>query len=131
MGQPKMILPWASTTVLGRVLEVLAAAGVGRTLVVTGAARAQVEQVCLSAGVANVYNPDYEAGEMLSSLQAGLRGCGPEWRAALVVLGDQPGIQEVVVRAVMERYRETSGLVVIPSYSRRRGHPWLVSRELW
>ncbi|MFH1186137.1 MAG: nucleotidyltransferase family protein [Chloroflexota bacterium] len=131
MGKPKMALPWAGTTVLGRVLLVVRAAGVEDLLVVTGAAREAVEAICLGAGVRTVPNPDYESGEMLSSLQIALRNLPPASRAALVVLGDQPSIQESVVDAVIRSHTESGASLVVPSYQRRRGHPWLVGREWW
>ena len=45
MGQPKMLLPWGETTVLGQVIETVQSAGVGNILVVTGGAREQVEEI--------------------------------------------------------------------------------------
>jgi molybdenum cofactor cytidylyltransferase len=131
MGKPKMPLPWGSTTVLGIVLRVIGAAGAEDTVVVTGAARDAVKAICHEAGVRTVENPDYESGEMLSSLKAGLQGVHPAAQAALVVLGDQPGIQEPVVRAVLRCHRESGASLVVPSYQRRRGHPWLIGQEWW
>ncbi|MEW6241034.1 MAG: nucleotidyltransferase family protein [Chloroflexota bacterium] len=73
MGQPKMLLPWGDSTVLGHILAVLKAAEVEDILVVTGGAREQVEAICKQASVRAVFNADYASGEMLSSIQAGVR----------------------------------------------------------
>lgn len=43
MGQPKMLLPWGETTVLGQVVATIAAAGIEDILVVTGGEREGVE----------------------------------------------------------------------------------------
>lgn len=76
MGQPKMLLPWGETTVLGQVVATFAAAGIEEILVVTGGARQPVEaavaELAREFPVRAVYNPDYARGEMLSSLQRGL-----------------------------------------------------------
>jgi molybdenum cofactor cytidylyltransferase len=135
MGRPKMTLPLGASTVIGQVVASLAQAGLERILVVTGADRQGVEQALsrLPSGpvVETVYNPAFAAGEMLSSLQAGLRALGATCQAALVALGDQPQIQPEVARAVLAAYTAGMAPLVVPSYRLRRGHPWIVDRLLW
>jgi molybdenum cofactor cytidylyltransferase len=163
MGQPKMLLPWGETTVLGQVIETVQRAGIGDILVVTGGAREQVESLVAGYGLRTVHNAEAERGEMLSSLQTGLRSLAPSalsgtspksaqskldnklsspggfgggWEGAageatLIVLGDQPQVQEESVRGVVSRFIETGAGLVVPSYQMRRGHPWLVARPLW
>ncbi|MCJ7434895.1 MAG: NTP transferase domain-containing protein, partial [Anaerolineales bacterium] len=71
MGQPKMLLPWGETTVLGQAIETIKAAGMENIVVVTGGARRQVESfVGETARV--VFNMEYSRGEMLGSIQRGL-----------------------------------------------------------
>jgi molybdenum cofactor cytidylyltransferase len=131
MGRPKMTLPWGNTTVLGRVLQVLGASSPDEILVVTGGAQEAVEAICDAAGVRTVHNREYASGEMLSSLQLGLLSVLPTTDTAMIVLGDQPGIQHEVVEALIRSYNDTGASLIIPSFQRRRGHPWLVARELW
>ena len=133
MGQPKMLLPWGKTTVLGQVIETLQHAEIKDILVVTGGAREQVEEIARQYAVDSTQNADYASREMLSSIQAGLRGLGknPSATASLICLGDQPQVQEGSVRAVVSRFIETGTSLVVPSYQMRRGHPWLVARPLW
>jgi molybdenum cofactor cytidylyltransferase len=131
MGQPKMILPWGNTTVIGRVVWVLRQAGIPRVVVVTGGARRQVEDALLGIEVQLVFNPHFAREEMLVSLQCGLCVLGEEVEAALVVLGDQPQIELEVVQAILARYRSRRAPLVVPSFRMRRGHPWLVDRKLW
>jgi molybdenum cofactor cytidylyltransferase len=133
MGQPKMLLPWGETTVLGQVIETVQRAGVDVILIVTGGARNEVGKIVTHYAVGSTQNADYTKGEMLSSLQAGLRvlRANPSAEAALICLGDQPQVQEGSVRAVVSRFIETGAGLVVPSYQMRRGHPWLVARPLW
>ena len=49
----------------------------------------------------------------------------------MIVLGDQPQIQAETVRRVVEAYRQSTPRLVVPSHRMRRGHPWLVDRDLW
>ncbi|MBN2550354.1 MAG: nucleotidyltransferase family protein [Anaerolineales bacterium] len=131
MGSPKMILPWGSSTVIGRVVDVLQQAGIEDIIVVTGGARQLVEQALAGKPVRAVFNPRYQQDHMTYSLQTGLLELGEQVSAALVALGDQPQIEAPVVLAVLQAYLEKGSPLVIPSYQMRRGHPWLVDRALW
>ena len=130
MGYPKLVLPWGEETVIGHVVSVLKTAGVGKIVVVTGGAREQVENALQGLPARCIYNPDFEQG-MTSSLCVGLQNLDKEITAALVTLGDQPQIEVEVIHALISRYLHRGSRLVVPSHSRRRGHPWLVDRALW
>lgn len=135
MGQPKMLLPWGGTTVLGQVVSIFAAAGVEEIVVVTGGAREQVEKLVAELArdfpVRAVSNPQFARGEMLSSIQVGLASLDTHKLAALIGLGDQPQVREETVRNICAAFDQSGSLLVIPSFQKRRGHPWLAARPLW
>jgi molybdenum cofactor cytidylyltransferase len=131
MGTPKMALPWGKRTVVAQVVSQLLEGGADEVTVVTGGARELVEKALVGFPVSFVSNPDYANGEMLYSLQVGIRALGEWVDATLIALGDQPQIQASVVSAVIEAYQVSGAPLVIPSYHMRRGHPWLVERVLW
>jgi molybdenum cofactor cytidylyltransferase len=131
MGRPKMLLPWGELTVIERVLVTFLHAGIEDIVVVTGGARQQVENAIDNYPVRKIHNSEYERGEMLSSLQCGLREMPDQVHATLIGLGDQPQVQEESVRLICESYQESKAGLVVPSFQRKRGHPWLVSRFLW
>lgn len=130
MGQPKMLLPWGKSTILQTVIATFQAAGLTDILVVTGGARRQVEGL-IGRSVQTIFNKGYASGEMLSSLQAGLRVKMTEARAALIALGDQPQVQPRSIQHILQEYKRTNAPLIVPSYQMRRGHPWLVARGLW
>lgn len=136
MGQPKMLLKWGNSTVLEHVISVFANAGVEDIVVVTGAARDEVEKIVAVAQTScparSVFNEGFVEGEMLSSIQCGLRDLAEkDSSAALIALGDQPQVREGSVWRVCEMFKETGNPLVVPSYHMRRGHPWLVDESLW
>jgi len=131
MGQPKMLLPWGKLTVIEHVLTTFLNAGIEDIIVITGGARDLVEKATAQFPVRRIYNNDYANGEMLSSLQRGLRAMSPEVQATLVGLGDQPQVQESSIRSIHEAYQNSQTELVVPSFQMRRGHPWLVARPLW
>ena len=130
MGQPKMLMPWGKSTVLQTVISTVQAAGIADILVVTGGARSQIEML-IGKTVQTVFNEEYEKGEMLSSIQAGLTAKIREASAALICLGDQPQIKERSVRRVCDTFLASKSNIVAPSYDMHRGHPWLIARPLW
>jgi molybdenum cofactor cytidylyltransferase len=132
MGQPKMLLPWENTTVLvGKVIETLQRAEIEDILIVTGGARGEVEKVAAKYNSRFTHNEDYANDEMLASIQIGIQGQKAQSEATLICLGDQPQVEERCVRNVCNVFREKKSNIVVPSYQMRRGHPWLIVRELW
>ncbi len=125
MGQPKMLMPWGDTTVLGKVIQTLQSAGVEDIVLVTNSV---IAREVMNYGVRVTLNNE---GEMLESVQIGLRAQKPSVEAALICLGDQPQIEEENVRKICERFRQNKSRLVAPSHQMRRGHPWLIAKELW
>jgi molybdenum cofactor cytidylyltransferase len=135
MGQPKALLPWGGTTVLGQVVSAFAAAGIEELIVVTGGAREKVEalvaQLARDYLVRAVFNPDFERGEMLSSIQAGLAALSVGTSAALFGLGDQPQVRKETIQQISAAFIRTRSPLIIPSFQNHRGHPWLAAAPIW
>ncbi len=144
MGRFKLTLPWGDATVIGQVVATLEAAGVSEIVTVTGHRADDVRAVLCSNTNHIVFNPQYAAGEMLSSIQVGLgtlsrgetnfrRSASPlPPPAALLCLGDQPQMEVATVQAVLAAGAEDGWTrIVIPSYRMRAGHPILLPAWLW
>lgn len=126
-----MLLPWGKSTVIEHVINTFLQAGIRDIVVVTGGARDQVETAIRDYPVRSIHNREYTTGEMLSSLQHGLRVMEAGAEATLVGLGDQPQVEERYIRLICEAFEQNESSLVVPSFERRRGHPWLVARPLW
>src|SRR5258706_11514588 len=61
MGQPKMLLPWGKTTVLGQVIECLQHAEIRDILIITGNVQDEVEKVASIYGVRTTHNNMFES----------------------------------------------------------------------
>jgi molybdenum cofactor cytidylyltransferase len=68
---------------------------------------------------------------MLSSIQLGLEAQSNQVQATLIGLGDQPQVRVRTVRLICERFLERKSRLIVPSFEKRRGHPWLIERSLW
>jgi len=130
MGQPKMLLTWGNTVVIQKVVSTLLDGGVSLPVIVTGRAAEDIKRAVQSQPVIWVHNPNYETTEMLQSLQIGLRSIPDGATAFLIVLGDQPQIETDVIRQITAEFNAHHPAIIIPSYQFRRGHPWLVNRNL-
>jgi molybdenum cofactor cytidylyltransferase len=131
MGEPKQLLPYGKHTVIEQIVSVLSTCSLDEILVITGHERQAIEAKLAGWPVRAVFNPDYEQGEMLSSVQRGLAALEAEMAAALIVLSDQPQIEAAVVQRLINTYRTEPGPLIIPSFQMRRGHPILIDRACW
>ncbi len=127
MGQPKMLLPWGDTTVIGKVIETIHSAGIEDITLVTNS---DIAPRIVNTGqtTRTLLNDN---GEMVTSIQLGLQEQKSSAEATLICLGDQPQVEERSVRLVCEMFLAKKFSIVVPSYQMRRGHPWLITKELW
>lgn len=125
MGQPKLLLPYGSGTIIETVVRNVVASSVDRTLVVLGARRQEIEERIDGFAVKKAFNREYRKG-MFSSVLCGLGSLPRSARAAVLVLADQPGIPAGIIDSLVAAFlREKKGLVV-PVCRKRRGHPLLL-----
>jgi len=131
MGRPKAALPFGATTALGRILAACHAAGLGRPVVVTGAAPAAVAGAAAGADVRFAPNPEWARGRT-TSIQAGLRALPAAARAFLLWPVDVCLPGAAVVRALQAaRAADPDRLLAwVPSHAGRRGHPVLTARPV-
>lgn len=126
MGQSKMVLPWRESTVIGCVISAFQQANIGQIVVVTGGYQEIVEKEVKLFRVETIFNPEFTNGEMITSLQVGFTCIGPTINYLFIALGDQPEIYSEDIIGMMELAKHNPEYLIIPSYSMRRGHPWLI-----
>jgi CTP:molybdopterin cytidylyltransferase MocA len=74
--------------------------------------------------------PEWERGPG-ASLRCGLAALGDEVDAAVVVLGDGPGIDPRAIDRVVAAWRDGAGERVAATYGGVRLHPLLLARNAW
>jgi molybdenum cofactor cytidylyltransferase len=131
MGTQKMLLPWGQTTVIEKVLSSTTEAGLSNIYVVTGSSRAVLMKLLQGRNLNFIFNKDFANGEMLTSIQVGLKALSSEVEAVLIVLGDQPQIEARVVKEIITRFQASHHPIIVPSYKMHRGHPWLIEKTFW
>jgi molybdenum cofactor cytidylyltransferase len=132
MGQPKLLLPWGDTSVLGHLLKQWRALGAKQIAVVCargdGGIRAELDRLGF-AEADRIYNPSPERG-MFSSIQCAAQW--PGWDAALthwaIVLGDQPHLERLTLRRVLDFSAAQPDRVCQPARHGHGRHPVLLPR---
>jgi molybdenum cofactor cytidylyltransferase len=131
MGEPKLLLPWGDKTIIREIAEQVTASGVYEVVVVAGRWEKEIRTQLAGLPLRVVHNPDYASGDMLSSLKVGVEALWHTSEACMVVLGDQPSIQQSTIQQVIEAYVQGKGRIIAPSYQNRRGHPILIDHAFW
>ncbi len=133
MGQPKALLPWGATTVLGHLLGQLEAVGLQDITLVTGAHHEELKAGLNNPGVRLVFHKGWEAG-MGSSLRTGVLFTTenyPHKKGLLVLLSDQPLISSAYIEEIRAAFKAHPGRIVATSYGESAGVPALFPSEFW
>jgi CTP:molybdopterin cytidylyltransferase MocA len=133
LGRPKQLLDLAGRPVLQHVVDAAEAAQLEEIVVVLGHAADDVRLAIRMGPVTRVaVNPEHARGQS-TSLRTGLRATDPASRAALILLGDQPGVRREAIGAVVRAWRsaDPGPAVVQAAYGGRAAHPTLFARPVW
>lgn len=125
LGQPKQLLPYGATTLLGHVLATARGCGFGQLLCVVGGGAGEVLARVDWHGVEVVVNEGYGRG-CSSSIAAALGAVDPRAEALVLLLGDQPGVGAATVAALLAGRGEAA--LAVCRYEDGRGHPFAFGR---
>jgi CTP:molybdopterin cytidylyltransferase MocA len=128
-GGGKLLAPYRGRPLIEASLANLAEAPIEETVAVIGDDAQRLRAVCEPYGVRVVENPDWRQGQS-TSVRAGLLALGPEVRAAVVLLADQPLVGPGAVGRLVAAFEEGAE-VAVATYGGRRRNPVLFSRAVW
>ena len=129
-GAPKQLARLAGTPLIGHVVQRVLASVVTEVVVVLGHEADAIRGVLPADGrVRTVHNPRHGEG-MSTSLIAGIGALGQHVEGAVVVLGDEPGIEPRDIDAVV-RALKAGWPVARVRYSDGPGHPVGFRRARW
>ena len=131
LGQPKQLLPFRGTTLLGWVVaQTQRAGGLDELVVVLGRAADEIRQRVDFGSVKVVENPVFGEG-CASSYRAGIAALSHESEAVMIILGDQPGIGPEIIDRAADEWRQGQNQIAICSYHGRLGHPMIFPRAMY
>ena len=129
LGEPKQLLPFGSSTLLGHVLETARSCGFDQLLVALGGSSEGVRAAVDLSGAQIVENPAFGEG-CSSSIAAALGVVDPRADALVLMLGDQPGVGSETVRALLAG-RDADTPLATCRYDDGRGHPLAFGRAVF
>ena len=127
---PKQLLPWRGMTLLEWVIRQIEASPLEEVIVVVGHEAEEIRRKVSLQRAKFVEAPDFREG-CSASIRAGLQAIDPKAQAAVLVLGDQPGIESEIIAAVSERWWQVRTPVVRISYRGQPGHPMVVGKAIF
>jgi CTP:molybdopterin cytidylyltransferase MocA len=128
-GGGKLLAQLGGKPLVEHVLDTLSGAPVDEIVVVVGADAEGLREASESHGVVIVENQDWAQGQS-TSVRAGLDATGPDSRAAVVLLADQPLVEAGAVERLVAAFEE-GARVAVATYGGRPRNPVLFSREVW
>lgn len=128
-GSQKLLAAFEGRALVEHVIAAANESGLADVVVVVGADADQVMRVAMGRARV-VLNPDYATGQS-SSLKAGLRALADDIDAAVVLLGDVPGVAAALIETLIARHRESGAAAVVSRWNGRRSPPVLLHRELF
>lgn len=133
MGQPKLLLPWRGTSVLGHLIHSWRSLEAGQIAVVCVANATEIHAELDRLHFARedrIINPLPEAG-MFSSIQCAARW--PNWRHSLthfvIALGDQPHLLKRTLGLLLDFAAANRQRICQPLRGGRRCHPVVLPRD--
>lgn len=126
MGRPKQLLPFGSSTILGKTIDNLLSSRADEVIVVLGTRAGAMKQVIAGRQVKVVVNPDYRKG-MSASLIAGLERVDSKAQWVMVALADQPLIDKDTYNRLIEEALGCDMGIILPTYRSKRGNPVIFS----
>lgn len=135
MGRPKLLLPWADTTIVGHLIRQWQALNAGQIAIVVRPddheLHTELDRLDFPVGD-RIENPNPKRG-MFSSILCAANWTG--WKSSLtawaIVLGDQPHLRPETLRALIEVHLEQPEAICQPSYSGRARHPVFLPRRVF
>ncbi len=128
-GGGKLLADFDGRTLIEATLSELRGAPVDEIIVVVGAEGERLRSISTTYETRIAENPRWADG-MSTSVRVGLQSCGPEARAAVVLLADQPFVGREAVKRLVGAF-EGGAEVAVATYDGKRRNPVLFAREVW
>lgn len=130
-GEPKQLLPFADTTMLGWVFaQTQRAMLLDETIVVLGRSADEIRER-IDFGDAKVVENLVFAEGCASSYRAGIAELDSQSDAIMIILGDQPGITPEIINHLADEWRQSNAPIAVCLYEGRKGHPMIFARSLF
>jgi CTP:molybdopterin cytidylyltransferase MocA len=129
-GDSKLLAGVGGRPLIEHPLRALLDAGLDEVVVVLGSGAEELQAQADLSGARVLVHPRWADG-MASSLAAAIATLPDEVEAAVIVLGDGPGLTSEAIRRVAARVAVGDAVLVGARYASGRAHPVAIHRSLW
>ena len=133
MGEPKQLLPFKGTTLLGHVIHTSSKLNLGAPFVVLGAEAEEIKLQHADSPAEWLVNRSWQEG-MGTSIVSGLKAIiqqRPELPAVLILLADQPLISAEYLGEMLLAFQNEEVALVATQYREGPGVPVLIGKSLF
>jgi molybdenum cofactor cytidylyltransferase len=124
LGRPKQTMDWFGVPFVRQVAETALKAGLSPVVVVTGAARAEVERAVYGLPVILAHNPAWAEGQS-TSIRTGLGSLPCGVGGAIFLMADQPQLPISLIQALREIHSSGPAMIIAPQVDGQRANPVL------
>jgi molybdenum cofactor cytidylyltransferase len=133
MGEPKLLLPFRGTTLLGNAIDAAKDSGIENIVLVSGRWHESIEKIAAEKEIVSVKNENWKNG-ISSSIQKGLSYALSKWPGTdgvLYMVADQPFVTGKLLAEIRD-VQKSSGLPAVASgYSDSVGTPAIFHQLLF
>jgi molybdenum cofactor cytidylyltransferase len=129
-GSQKLLAPLNGRPLLQHVIDAANASCLEDIVLVVGADAEDLLAHVEVGRTRGIRNPHPALG-LASSLQAGLRALDGRLHAALILLGDMPGVTANLIGDLVARGKETRATAVVSVWRGQRSPPVVLHKSLW
>lgn len=131
MGEPKQLLPWEDSTLLGHAIEAAKNSTGNKVYVVLGAHSDTIQETLQETQVHYIKNPYWEKG-MGSSISYGVKHLIETERTCtgiVIMLCDQPLIDTAYIDKLIDKFNSTEKGIVASGYTNKAGVPAVFDKK--
>ena len=129
MGEPKQLLPLASTTLLRRIVDQALVSDAKMTIVVLGAHGSAIRRELDALPISIIENVRWSGG-IGTSIAAGIKAAGDS-DAAVIITCDQPHVSAATINRLIAEHDSTGKPIIASAYSNTLGVPAFFAREFF
>ncbi|MDP1678257.1 MAG: nucleotidyltransferase family protein [Bacteroidota bacterium] len=131
MGTPKALLKIGKKIFLHHIIDTVESVGLTNNVVVLGFESQTIREILSSFSGTIIVNEAWEEGQ-LSSIIACINALNTiDCEGILICPVDHPMITTALIKKLVESFQHSRKKIIIPTYHGRRGHPIIISSELF
>ena len=128
MGEPKQLLPFKNTTLLGSTIEQAENSKANSVFCVLGANEKAIKKSIENYKIETIFNPNYESG-LSSSIVIGVHHLQNVFNKILIILADQPNLNSVYLNDMIKISEENPSKIIASNYQNKKGVPAIFPKQ--